>query len=120
MYSRLAEQDDTLPVHVFGGGEAWLDAEVAALREHVENDGPGKWSLCAKRVSAVFGSLGRTSDACASYYHARDFVAGAAGEAVQVKKTTAMRKARRQRRHRIARDPPHFVRRRLRPHEIAC
>ena len=81
MYSRLAEQDDTLPVHVFGGGEAWLDAEVAALREHVENDGPGKWSLCAKRVSAVFGSLGRTEIACSNYYRDNVFVEGADGEA---------------------------------------
>ena len=37
MYSRLAEQDDTLPVHVFGGGEAWLDAEVAALDLQLED-----------------------------------------------------------------------------------
>ena len=53
MYSRLAEQDDRLPVHEWGGEEVWLDAEVAALREHVESDGPRKWGLCAKRVSAA-------------------------------------------------------------------
>ena len=48
----LAAQDDRLPVHVFGG-EGWLDAEVAALREHVESNGTSKWGLCAKRVSAA-------------------------------------------------------------------
>ena len=118
MYSRLAEQDDTLPVHVFGGGEAWLDAEVAALREHVENDGPGKWSLCAKRVSAVFGSLGRTEIACSNYYRDNVFVEGADG-AVQVKAKRRPSKARRPRRDRIAR-PASVFRRRPRPHEIAC
>ena len=121
MYSRLAEQDDTLPVHVFGG-EAWLDAEVAALHEHVESDGPRDWALCAKRVSAVLGSPGRTRDACSQYYSRNDFVAGAAGEAVQVKRKPQPRrpsKARRPRRDRIAR-PASVFRRRPRANEIAC
>lgn len=99
VYSLLAEQDDRLPVHVL----AWLDAEGVALREHVESHGPGKWGLCAERVSAVDGSPGRSEGACASYYRGNVFVAGADG-AVQAKaKTKAMKKARRPRRHRIAR-----------------
>ena len=118
MYCLLAAQDDTLPVHDFCG-EAWLDAEVAALREHVESDGPGKWGLCEKRVSAVFGSPGRSASACCNYYHQNDLVVGADG-VVEVKAKQRPSKARRPRRDRIARDPPHFVRRRLRPHEIAC
>ena len=102
MYCLLAAQDDRLPAYDFCG-EAWLDAEVVAFREHVESDGPRKWGLCEKRVSAVFGSPGRSARACCNYYHHNTFVEGAAGEAVQVKKSTAMRKARRPRRHRIAR-----------------
>ena len=118
MYSLLAAQDDRLPVHVFAGEATWLDAEVVVLREHVQRVGTREWALCAERVSAVFGSPGRTWKACASYYR-DNFLVGAAGEAVQVKKSTAMRKARRPRRDHIER-PPHFVRRRPRPHEIAC
>ena len=60
MYCLLAAQDDRLPAYDFCG-EAWLDAEVVAFREHVESDGPRKWGLCEKRVSAVFGSPGRLS-----------------------------------------------------------
>ena len=118
MYSKLAEQDDTLPVHDFCG-EAWLDAEVVVLREHVQRIGTREWALCAKRVAAVFGSPGRTVAACANYYRDNDLAAGADG-AVQVKAKRRPSKARRPRRDRIARDPPHFVRRRPRPHEIAC
>ena len=117
MYSLLAAQDDRLPVHVFAGEATWLDAEVVVLREH-ESNGTSKWGLCEKRVSAVFGSPGRTWKACASYYR-DNFLVGAAGEAVQVKKSTAMRKARRPRRHRIAR-PASLFRRRPSANEIAC
>ena len=60
MYSLLAAQDDTLPVHVFSGEAAWLAAEVAALAKHVESNGTSKWGLCAERVSAVDGSPGRS------------------------------------------------------------
>jgi hypothetical protein len=118
MYSKLAAQDDTLPVHVFAG-EAWLAAEVAALRGHVESNGMSKWRLCAERVSAVFGSPGRSAVACCNYYRDNNIVAGADGEVVQVKKTTAMRKARRPRRHRIAR-PASLFRRRPSANKIKC
>ena len=117
MYSKLAEQDDTLPVHDFCG-EAWLDAEVVAFREHVESDGPRKWGLCEKRVSAVFGSPGRTVAACANYYRDNDFVAGAAGE-VKVKAKRKPSKARRPRPDHIAR-PASLFRRRPSANEINC
>ena len=117
MYSKLAEQDDRLPVHDLNG-EAWSDDEVAALLKHVESDGRSKWALCAKRVSAVFGSPGRSKDACRDYYRQNNFVAGADG-AVQVKAKRRPSKARRPRRDRIAR-PASVFRRRPRPHEIAC
>ena len=118
MYSKLAAQDDTLPVHDFCC-EAWSDDEVVVLREHVQRVGTREWALCAKRVSAVFGSPGRTYGACAQYYRDNDFVAGADG-AVEVKtKTKAMQKARRPRPDHIAR-PASLFRRRPRPHEIAC
>ena len=80
MYSKLAAQDDRLPVHDFCC-EAWLDDEVAALREHVESNGTSKWGLCAERVSAVFGSLGRTASACTNYYRDNNIAAGADGAA---------------------------------------
>ena len=119
MYSLLAAQDDRLPVHVFAGEATWLDAEVVVLREHVQRVGTREWALCAERVSAVFGSPGRTERACGTYYHDNVFVAGADG-AVQAKaKTKAMKKARRPRRHRIAR-PASVFRRRSSANEIAC
>ena len=101
MYSKLAAQDDRLPVHDFCC-EAWLDDEVAALREHVESDGRSKWALCAKRVSAVFGSPGRSENACRWYYRDNDLVAGADGAVQAKRKSSATKKARRPRRHRIA------------------
>ena len=107
MYSLLAAQDDRLPVHVFSGEAAWLDAEVAALREHLREVGPRKWGLCEKRVSAVDGSPGRSESACSSYYRQNAFVEGADG-AVEVKAKQRPSKARHPRRDRIARDPPHF------------
>ena len=117
MYSKLAEQDDTLPVHDFCG-EAWLNAEVVVLREHVQRVGTREWALCAERVSAVFGSPGRTERACGTYYHDNVFVAGADG-AVQVKAKRRPSKARRPRRDRIAR-PASVFRRRPSANEIAC
>ena len=101
MYSKLAAQDDRLPVHDFCC-EAWLDDEVAALREHVESNGTSKWALCAKRVSAVFGSPGRSENACRWYYRDNDLVAGADGAVQAKRKSSATKKARRPRRHRIA------------------
>ena len=118
MYSLLAAQDDTLPVYEFAGEAAWLDAEVVVLREHVQRVGKREWALCAERVSAVFGSPGRSKDACRDYYRQNNFVAGADG-AVQVKAKRRPSKARRPRRDRIAR-PASVFRRRPRPHEIAC
>ncbi len=101
MYSKLAAQDDRLPVHDFGG-EAWSDDEVAALREHVESDGRSNWALCAKRVSAAFGSPGRSENACRCYYRDNDLVVGADGAVQAKRKSSATKKARRPRRHRIA------------------
>ena len=119
MYSLLAAQDDRLPVHVFAGEATWLDAEVVVLREHVQRVGTREWALCAERVSAVSGSPGRSENACANYYRDNNFVEAPPARRSR-SRASASDRGRGARVDTASRDPPHFVRRRPRPHEIAC
>ena len=110
----LAAQDDRLPVYDFCC-EAWLDDEVAALREHVESNGTSKWA-CARSACHRLWLAWALGEA-AWYYRDNDLVAGADSAVGQGKRgqegaAPAVPTA--------SRDPPHFVRRRPRPHEVAC
>ena len=112
MWWRLAEQDVRAgstgaprPGHCGTRGDEWSDAEVAALHEHVESDGPRDWALCAKRVSAVLWLARRTRDACSRYYRRNDFVAEPTrgGPGQEGSRQPRRPKARRPRRNHIAR-----------------
>ena len=87
LYSRLAAQDESLPVFIFGA-EEWLDEEKAAYRAHVQRSGSSRWAVCAESVSAVGGSPGRTEEACKGFYYDNVFVEGVAGAPGQYKPTS--------------------------------